>query len=223
MCELPFSIALWTIYTRSIFSLVLLKIFQNFRNTSRKKSTQKQLFSRVLQDRFLKKFANFTSKHQCWSHFLIKSPEKKRLQNRCFPVNFAKLLRTPFLQNTSKTCFSTNEVFWTPQHEERSVQSNYQDVNTKRCFCRFVGEIFRYEPFNMNYLWNIDEVACASGFEFLRNFLRIFEMYEFSEALFIKGLSYVYKVLVWSFYCYYEMLAYIDMRENGKRLVAYDK
>ena len=223
MCELPFSIALWTVYTRSIFSLVLLKIFQNFRNTSRKKSTQKQLFSRVLQDRFLKKFANFTSKHQCWSHFLIKSPEKKRLQNRCFPVNFAKLLRTPFLQNTSKTCFSTNEVFWTPQHEERSVQSNYQDVDTKRCFCRFVGEIFRYEPFNMNYLWNIDEVACASGFEFLRNFLRIFEMYEFSEVLFIKGLSYVYKVLVWSFYCYYEMLAYIDMRENGKRLVAYDK
>ena len=26
---------------------------------------------------------------------------KKRLWHRCFPVNFAKLLRTPFLQNTS--------------------------------------------------------------------------------------------------------------------------
>ena len=220
MCELPFSIALWAIYTKSIFSLVLLKIFQNFRKTSRKKSTQKQLFSRVLQDRFLKKFANFTSKHQCWSYFLTKSPEIKRLQNRCFPVNFAKLLRTPFLQNTSKTCFSTNEVFWTPQHEERFIQSNYQDMDTKRCFCRFVGEIFRYELFNMNYLWNIYEVARASGFEFLRNFLRIFEMSEFSEALFIEGFSCVFKVLMWRFYYYHEMLAYIDIRENGKRLVA---
>ena len=26
---------------------------------------------------------------------------KKRLWHRCFPVNFAKLLRTPFLQNIS--------------------------------------------------------------------------------------------------------------------------
>ena len=26
---------------------------------------------------------------------------KKRLWHRCFPVNFAKVLRTPFLQNTS--------------------------------------------------------------------------------------------------------------------------
>ena len=26
---------------------------------------------------------------------------KKRLQHRCFPVNFAKFLKTPFLQNTS--------------------------------------------------------------------------------------------------------------------------
>ena len=26
---------------------------------------------------------------------------KKRLWHRCFPVNFAKILRTPFLQNTS--------------------------------------------------------------------------------------------------------------------------
>ena len=26
---------------------------------------------------------------------------KKRLQHRCFPVNYPKFLRTPFLQNTS--------------------------------------------------------------------------------------------------------------------------
>ena len=32
---------------------------------------------------------------------------KKRLWRRCFPVNFGKLLRTPFLQNTSGGCFCT--------------------------------------------------------------------------------------------------------------------
>ena len=31
----------------------------------------------------------------------MKSPEIKRLQHRCFPVKSVKLLRTPFLQNTS--------------------------------------------------------------------------------------------------------------------------
>ena len=30
---------------------------------------------------------------------------KKRLWHRCFPVNFAKFLRAPFLQNTSERLF----------------------------------------------------------------------------------------------------------------------
>ena len=30
---------------------------------------------------------------------------KKRLWHSCFPVNFTKFLRTPFLQNTSDGCF----------------------------------------------------------------------------------------------------------------------
>ena len=38
----------------------------------------------------LKNFAKFTGNHLCQS-----------LWHRCFPVNFAKFLRTPFLQNTS--------------------------------------------------------------------------------------------------------------------------
>ena len=64
----------------------------------------------------LKNFAIVTGKHLCWTRFLIKffclseadqnllkkeSAEflqflglKTRLQHRCFPVNFAKLLRT---------------------------------------------------------------------------------------------------------------------------------
>ena len=57
----------------------------------------------------LRNFAKFTGKqHQCQNLILNKvaglSPAtllKKRLWHRCFPVNFAKFLRMPFLQNTS--------------------------------------------------------------------------------------------------------------------------
>ena len=50
-------------------------------------------------------FAKFIGKHLCQSLFLNKVRPatllKNRLQYRCFPVNFAKYLRIPFLQNTS--------------------------------------------------------------------------------------------------------------------------
>ena len=53
--------------------------------------------------------SNFTGKHLCWSLFLIKLQAclkacnfiKTTLQLKCFPVKFAKFLRTPFLQITS--------------------------------------------------------------------------------------------------------------------------
>ena len=54
----------------------------------------------------LKNFAKFTGKHLCQSLFFNKvaAPTllKKRLWHRCFPVNLAKFLGTPFLQNTSE-------------------------------------------------------------------------------------------------------------------------
>ena len=43
----------------------------------------------------LKNLVKFMGKHLCWNNFI-----KKTLQYRCFPVNFEKFLRTPFLQNT---------------------------------------------------------------------------------------------------------------------------
>ena len=55
----------------------------------------------------LKSIAIFTEKHLCQSLFFNKveglRPEtllKKSLWHRCFPMNFAKFLRTPFSQNT---------------------------------------------------------------------------------------------------------------------------
>ena len=49
----------------------------------------------------LKYFVIFTGKYLWWSVLLIKAWNviKKRLQHRCFPVNIAKLLRTPILKN----------------------------------------------------------------------------------------------------------------------------
>ena len=51
----------------------------------------------------LKNLATFRGKHLCWSLFFNKvaglrhaALVKKRLQHRCFSVNFAKFLRTPF-------------------------------------------------------------------------------------------------------------------------------
>ena len=55
----------------------------------------------------VRNFAKCTGKHLCQSHFLNKVGSrpatllKQRLCHRCFPVNFAKFLRTFFLQNTS--------------------------------------------------------------------------------------------------------------------------
>ena len=43
---------------------------------------------------FVRNFAKVTGKHLC-----------QKLRYRCFPVNFAKFLRTPFLQNTSGRLF----------------------------------------------------------------------------------------------------------------------
>ena len=46
----------------------------------------------------LTNFAKLTGKHLCQRPATLL---KKRLWHRCFPVNFAKFLRTPFLRNTS--------------------------------------------------------------------------------------------------------------------------
>ena len=60
----------------------------------------------------LKRFSKIIEKCQCQGLFLNKNSDikdcnfnKKRLWHRCFPVNFAKFLRTPFLLNTSGGCF----------------------------------------------------------------------------------------------------------------------
>ena len=80
----------------------------------------------------------------------------------------------------------------------------------------------------------LEKYVCVSGFEFLRTLLKIFIMFvkvEVCEIVFILNSSteyefsaatFIFNDSIWSVYYYYEMLAYIDRQENGKRLVAYD-
>ena len=68
------------------------------KNTSR--SSRLQMFFKI---GVLRSVANFTGKHLCSSLFLKNFQagglqlHKKRLQHSCFPVKFAKFLRTSFL------------------------------------------------------------------------------------------------------------------------------
>ena len=71
-----------------------------FRSSHRKCSEKKDV---------LKNFANFTEKHLCWSLLQVYNFIKKRLQHWCFPVKFAKFLRTSILK---KIC----ERFVSPQN-----------------------------------------------------------------------------------------------------------
>ena len=64
------------------------------------------------------KFHKFTGKHLCQSLFFNKVAGlrpatllKERNCHRCFPVNFAKFLRTPFLQNTFGRLLLNPELF----------------------------------------------------------------------------------------------------------------
>ena len=71
----------------------------------------------------LRNLAKFTGKHLCQSLLFKKvagiKPStllNKRIWHRCFPVNFAKFLRTPFLVWTrieqTKICESANQSYF---------------------------------------------------------------------------------------------------------------
>ena len=67
------------------------------REIGKYRNSRSEMFSKIDVH---KNFAIFTGEHLSWSLFLIKllnrDFSKKRLQHRCFPVNIAKFLKTPF-------------------------------------------------------------------------------------------------------------------------------
>ena len=78
----------------------------------------------ICENDVLVNFAKFTGKHLCQSLFFNKVAGlnfiKKILWHMCFPVNFAKFLRTPFLRNVrtplvaASGITSWNKVWLTP-------------------------------------------------------------------------------------------------------------
>ena len=67
---------------------------------SEDRSSRPEVFRKI---GVLRNFTKFTGKHLCQIHFFNKVARlrlvtllKKRLWHRCFPVNFVKVLRTPF-------------------------------------------------------------------------------------------------------------------------------
>ena len=94
------------------FVHLLATLFQNPPYGHVTHSFQKQQFTDVIQNRCSYKFLKIHRKTPVLEYLFNKvaGPQAcnfnpKRLQHRCFPVNFAKFLRAPFLQNTSDDCF----------------------------------------------------------------------------------------------------------------------
>ena len=84
----------------------------------------------------LRNFAKFTGKYLCQSLFFNKVAGlrsatlfKKRLRHRCFPVNAAKFLRTPFLVAASVPRF----LEWKLEHSKRE---NFRLI--KLCLQKYV-------------------------------------------------------------------------------------
>ena len=97
----------------------------------------------------LRNFAKLTGKYLCQSLFL-----NKGLRHRCFPMNFAKFRRIPFLQNTSGGCFW---IF--------KVNGFHYNIND------FVGAISRSYAVNLNYLYMINLIYqdMTSGSQYLQD------------------------------------------------------
>ena len=90
-------------YTHIYTHIYICIYIRNNRSSHRRCSVRKVV---------LRNFAKFTGKHPCQSLFFDTVAGlrpgtliKKRLWYRYFPVNFAKFLRTPYLQNTSGRMF----------------------------------------------------------------------------------------------------------------------
>ena len=74
----------------------------------------------------LKNFTKFTGKHLCRSLFFNKVAG---IRHRCFPVNFAKFVRTPFLQNTSGLLLLNKKETYFHQIDQNELAVHTQQTN----------------------------------------------------------------------------------------------
>ena len=117
----------------------------------------------------LRSFAKPAGIHLCQSFFFnrvagLRPPTllKNRLWHRCFPVNCAKFLRTPFLHNASGGClsdvyvimkpnnFSSSKTFWICKSVTLKTSSRYFKDAFNTCSPRqmFAGILFMKDMIN---------------------------------------------------------------------------
>ena len=138
-----FKLNLWTIFQVENyikFQYYFIKNSISFRRRTLRSSRLEVFCKKGL----LKNFANFTGKHLCQSLFFNEnaglSPAtllKKRLWHKCFLVNFANSLGTPFLYNSASGCFWTlnkriNE--WSIMYNSVLSDSNINRVKVVNIF-----------------------------------------------------------------------------------------
>ena len=99
-----------------------------------------------MQKGILRNLAKFTGKHLCQSLFFNKvaglRPEtllKKGLWQRCFPTNYVKFLRTPFLSNTSSGCFYATKYWNFKTFNSFNAFNAYNGAST--CFIETIYSI----------------------------------------------------------------------------------
>ena len=103
----PFQTSKMDFFMKIVTSKETIPLIRRFRSSHRRCS---------LKNGVPKNFAKFARKNLCQCLFFNKvgglrpaTLLKKRLWHRSFPVNFAKFLRTPFPQNTSRRLVLTFE------------------------------------------------------------------------------------------------------------------
>ena len=112
----------------------------SYNNGSNQDEPQKQPPKVFCKKGSFRNFAKFTGKHLCQSLFFNKvaglNPAKllkKRLWHRWFPVNFAKFLIKPFLQNIS------GQLLWEPEAQHNRLSSQ-EWCNCQNC-CHEIPEV----------------------------------------------------------------------------------
>ena len=108
------STILFCLYFDFHFKIESIRIILSQDRGFTKRCYSKILFADLLQNRFSKEFRKFHRKTPVLESLFTNVTGlqrcnfiKKRLQHRCFPVKFAKFLRTSFWQNASRCCLWT--------------------------------------------------------------------------------------------------------------------
>ena len=120
----------------------------------------KKVFLEILQYSQEKTCARFS--------FLIL---KKSLWHRCFFVNFAKFVRTFFLQNTS------GRMFWSV----KDLFSKCEQICSQFCHSLTAQTFSRYGPGRTPYLDSF--YAVSESVLFRKNLIRNFGVFEFPDAI----------------------------------------